>query len=911
MSSTPSYSRQNALCGYCQQQVIRHNLPSHIKNKHGANLPIKERAIKMRTLSSMMPPKKIPRRDTDDDEAGRIEEAVDADKVVEPLQDIEPVDPIEPPETVEAPKIENKVMTKLEELESTVKLAMSEIKQDISDFKKVVTKDEVPNNDDTEYFEDNAVDNARTVSEICMILPEIKHINQYNTILCKLCINEKHTDISEETQLKTTGLFKYKYDETKERKRDEIMEREFRNLKKDIKRHLKTQTHKEHVLEIERESRFNKNRDDTRDNKAAALRCARICYGLYAKGRPFTDYPETVAAIVAGGTFMGETNHSKEFAASFLTSVATVVREKMQEYLKTPLTQTGFKPPVKIVADKDTIKHRTRQIIALTTFFPDAEELIQTLYVSHPLVKKHKGEDIADHLYDNLVQFLSSEQYQGGSYDGAYFHQSVPKYLGEKFGVNDEDVQNDHDWLHKCGICEKNVRNKTENDWATKSAKLCATSFKDFNWGKEYEELRQIAEDLDIDFKSPKFHSQTRFANSSSRVFNTFFTDLPAIIARYRAIKTENENSNIQKEKDKATHASNMLKKLDNKKFLLSQAGLCDIYSLFSSVVCDLQKVNQLPFERWDLFKKKLQILQKMTENLRDHSMCDQLNCSWPKLHYHKESISSGKLSNDVTITSDEPGTTIFSRSVARRLVQQSNVSYETGVYEHLSTYITTLYQELSTLFNIKDRECIELSRSVADWPSLAIKLKSRSVPILHIYEKVKFVESCRKIDRNLRSISKEDIEKQFKIFLQRLHNITQYRTYNDLEKSDPKEMIRYFMQHEHLYSGVELVMNATAVAAIKLSVESIAESYISIYNIHNSDIRAIKEETAEDEMMIHINGPAIGEADDTLKAALDKYFNGSQWHFSVEGNIFRSSGITVDKLLKKKSRLPFYKIKK
>ena len=86
--------------------------------------------------------------------------------------------------------------------------------------------------------------------------------------------------------------------------------------------------------------------------------------------------------------------------------------------------------------------------------------------------------------------------------------------------------------------------------------------------------------------------------------------------------------------------------------------------------------------------------------------------------------------------------------------------------------------------------------------------------------------------------------------------------------------------------------MNAIAVAVVKLSVESIAESYISIYNIHNSDIRAIKEETAKDEMMIHINGPAIGEADDTLKAALDKYFNGGQWHFSVEGNIFHSSNI-------------------
>ena len=55
---------------------------------------------------------------------------------------------------------------------------------------------------------------------------------------------------------------------------------------------------------------------------------------------------------------------------------------------------------------------------------------------------------------------MSPDQYQGGSYDGAYFHQSVPKYLGEHFYVKDEDVQNDHDWLHKCGICEKNVRRK-------------------------------------------------------------------------------------------------------------------------------------------------------------------------------------------------------------------------------------------------------------------------------------------------------------------------------------------------------------------------------------------------------------------------------------------------------------------
>ena len=72
------------------------------------------------------------------------------------------------------------------------------------------------------------------------------------------------------------------------------------------------------------------------------MQCARICHPLYKKGRPLSDYPETVAAIVAGATFMSDTNHSTEFGANYLSSVATVVREKMKEYLKTPLKQTGI-----------------------------------------------------------------------------------------------------------------------------------------------------------------------------------------------------------------------------------------------------------------------------------------------------------------------------------------------------------------------------------------------------------------------------------------------------------------------------------------------------------------------------------------------------------------------------------------
>ena len=64
----------------------------------------------------------------------------------------------------------------------------------------------------------------------------------------------------------------------------------------------------------------------------------------------------------------------------------------------------------------------------------------------------------AENILVNVKDFVSKDEYLGGSYDGAYFHQSVPKFLEEKFEVDENDVQDDHDWLHKCGICEKNIR---------------------------------------------------------------------------------------------------------------------------------------------------------------------------------------------------------------------------------------------------------------------------------------------------------------------------------------------------------------------------------------------------------------------------------------------------------------------
>ena len=84
-----------------------------------------------------------------------------------------------------------------------------------------------------------------------------------------------------------------------------------------------------------------------------------------------------------------------------------------------------------------------------------------------------------------------------------------------------------------------------------------------------------------------------------------------------------------------------------------------------------------------------------------------------------------------------------------------------------------------------------------------------------------------KKMDRNLRSINKDSIESQFRIFLKRLQNKTKDKTSETIEESDPKELIKQFMKKEELYSRIELIMQATAVSAVKMSIESLAESFI------------------------------------------------------------------------------------
>jgi hypothetical protein len=93
------------------------------------------------------------------------------------------------------------------------------------------------------------------------------------------------------------------------------------------------------------------------------------------------------------------------------------------------------------------------------------------------------------------------------------------------------------------------------------------------------------------------------------------------------------------------------------------------------------------------------------------------------------------------------------------------------------------------------------------------------------------------------------NIQAQYRVFLDRLVEETSSLSLKEVKELE-LELTRTFMNKPDLYRNIEMVLQAICVGCIKLSVESVAESMISKYNIHNNKFRCISKETAHLEML-------------------------------------------------------------
>ena len=98
----------------------------------------------------------------------------------------------------------------------------------------------------------------------------------------------------------------------------------------------------------------------------------------------------------------------------------------------------------------------------------------------------------------------------------------------------------------------------------------------------------------DINFKFPRFYSETKFANYVRLVYSSFREDYPGMIRTFSEA-VEKLKLGTSQNKSKAKDLSSIQEKMFNLKFVLELSGSCDIYIRFGHAVNVLQAVKMLP----------------------------------------------------------------------------------------------------------------------------------------------------------------------------------------------------------------------------------------------------------------------------------------------------------------------------
>ena len=186
-------------------------------------------------------------------------------------------------------------------------------------------------------------------------------------------------------------------------------------------------------------------------------------------------------------------------------------------------------------------------LIISVTIIPDADELIQPVYIRQSVVKQHDGKGIALSIKYDLDTFgIKGEQLEGSSHDGQYSHLSVPTYLRSLYDLT-ESFFSTTDPLHLACTTDVHMRKDPSFQWMVKLFSTCKDLYNKFNWGKNYKLLVETCD------------SMTRLANSISFVVINIRLDYEAILATLEKLHEFSMNSCNAKDQEHSSDALRML----------------------------------------------------------------------------------------------------------------------------------------------------------------------------------------------------------------------------------------------------------------------------------------------------------------------------------------------------------------
>ena len=135
----------------------------------------------------------------------------------------------------------------------------------------------------------------------------------------------------------------------------------FLNTKQNVITHLKSKTHLNSLKTLSENEII-----DTRlqsKNSIAGISIATLIYSMVQRKDSYASFEHRVLACsLIPGTYMGDLNHSRKFVPDYIKTMAEVLRESFLGYMQGWDKLLDFPLPISITADKDTNRHRSRQV---------------------------------------------------------------------------------------------------------------------------------------------------------------------------------------------------------------------------------------------------------------------------------------------------------------------------------------------------------------------------------------------------------------------------------------------------------------------------------------------------------------------------------------------------------------------
>ena len=99
------------------------------------------------------------------------------------------------------------------------------------------------------------------------------------------------------------------------------------------------------------------------------------------------------------------------------------------------------------------------------------------------------------------------------------------------------------------------------------------------------------------------------------------------------------------------------------------------------------------------------------------------------------------------------------------------------------------------------------------------------------------------------------------------------------------------FDSKNNKYQGTEHILAIVGRAMVSMSVESMAESWISVLEAHSTKTRGLEQLSMEVEMMVAVNGPECVHSSSVVEEALSLYWSKAKLNSQKEGHFFRTWG--------------------